>query len=85
VEREQSVAIDLVTAKKESSPPPAPVAPPPSVPPQSAPPLSLPTQSIPPTADSGGSARWVVVVLLLIVAGIAAYVLFDGFLKPMGR
>lgn len=70
-EREQSVAIDLVTAKKEALPPAAPVAPPPI--------------SIAPKADSGGSARWLVVVLLVIVAAIAAYVLFDGFLKPMGR
>jgi uncharacterized protein (TIGR02266 family) len=77
LEREQSVAIDLVTPKKESSPPPAPVSPPPA--------LVAPPQSIPPRGDSGGSARWVVVVLLLVVAGIAAYVLFDGFLKPMGR
>jgi uncharacterized protein (TIGR02266 family) len=77
LEREQSVAIDLVTPKKEASPPPAPVSAPlaPVAPPQ----------SIPPRADPAGSAPWVVIVLLLVVAGIAAYVLFDGFLKPMGR
>jgi uncharacterized protein (TIGR02266 family) len=76
--REQSVAIDLVTAKSEvvEAPPPAPPAAAPR-------PASV---SVPPRGDSGGSsARWVVVVLLLVVAGIAAYVLFDGFLKPMGR
>jgi hypothetical protein len=42
--------------------------------------------TVPPRAESdGSSARWVVIVLLLVVAGVAAYVLFDGFLKPMGR
>jgi len=77
-EREQSVAIDLVTAKKEVVQAPAPPAPVPEPRPA--------TVSVPPRAESGGSsARWVVVVLLLVVAGIAAYVLFDGFLKPMGR
>jgi uncharacterized protein (TIGR02266 family) len=70
--REQSVAIDLVTAKKEV------VA--------EAPPASKAAVStVPPKAKSGSSARWVVIVLLLIVAGVAAYMLFDGFLKPMGR
>ncbi len=76
--REQSVAIDLVTAKKEIAAPPAPP-----------PPVARPRPAEPPAparADTGASsARWVVVVLLLVVAGIAAYVLFDGFLKPMGR
>ncbi len=76
--REQSVAIDLVTAKKEVAPPPAPA-------PLAAEPTPV-APSLPPRADSGASsARWVVVLLLLVVAGIAAYVLFDGFLKPMGR
>jgi uncharacterized protein (TIGR02266 family) len=76
--REQSVAIDLVAAKKVvvEAPAPAPLA---AEPKPAAP-------SLPPKADAGGSsARWVVVVLLLVVAAIAAYVLFDGFLKPMGR
>ena len=40
----------------------------------------------PPPAESGaGAGRWIVVLLLLVVAGIAAYVLIDGFLRPMGK
>jgi uncharacterized protein (TIGR02266 family) len=89
--REQSVAIDLIAAKKDIAPVPSPVAAsvssPELVSPLEPPPALAPApRSMPPAADAGsGSARWVVVVLLLIVAGIAAYVLFDGFLRPMGR
>jgi uncharacterized protein (TIGR02266 family) len=73
-QREHSLAIDLVTARKDV------VAPPPEPAPERA------AVTVPPRGDpGGGTARWVVVVLLLLVAGIAAYVLFDGFLKPMGR
>ncbi len=43
-------------------------------------------RSMPSAADAGpSSARWVVIGLLLVIAGIAAYVLFDGFLRPLGR
>jgi uncharacterized protein (TIGR02266 family) len=47
-----------------------------------------PPRSAPPIVarDTGGGAgRWIVVLLLLVVAGIAAYVLIDGFLRPMGK
>jgi uncharacterized protein (TIGR02266 family) len=73
VVREQSVAIDLVTPKKDAAPEAEPARN-----------LATPPPSVPP-ARPGGGARWVVVVLLLIIAGIAAYVLFDGFLRPLGR
>lgn len=67
--REASVAIDLVAAKPPSKPPPAPA--------------KRPAE---PTPAPGGSAgRWVIILLLLVVAGIAAYVLLDGFLRPPGR
>jgi uncharacterized protein (TIGR02266 family) len=36
-------------------------------------------------ARGGAEGRWVVILLLLVVAGIAAYVLLDGFLRPPGR
>jgi uncharacterized protein (TIGR02266 family) len=45
-------------------------------------------KSVPPPAQAesgGGPGRWVVVLLLLAVAGIAAYVLLDGFLRPLGK
>jgi len=45
-------------------------------------------RSVPPPAQpesGGGAGRWVVVLLLLAVAGIAAYVLLDGFLRPLGK
>jgi len=45
-------------------------------------------KSVPPPAQpesGGGAGRWVVVLLLLAVAGIAAYVLIDGFLRPLGK
>ena len=73
-QRERSLAIDLVTAKKDVA-----AAPPEPTPERAA--VTAPAKGDP----GGGTARWVVVVLLLLVAGIAAYVLFDGFLKPMGR
>jgi uncharacterized protein (TIGR02266 family) len=67
--REASIAIDLVAAKPSSRPPPPPVKRPPE----------------PAPAPSGSAGRWVVILLLLVVAGIAAYVLLDGFLRPPGR
>jgi uncharacterized protein (TIGR02266 family) len=47
-------------------------------------PMPPPTPRQPSVADAegGGSGRVVVVLLLLIVAGVAAYVLLDGFLRP---
>jgi uncharacterized protein (TIGR02266 family) len=60
LQREASVATDLVAKK----PAPAP-APPPG-----------------PPAEKGGAGRLVVILLLLVVAGVAAYVLLDGFLRP---
>ena len=78
-EREQSVAIDLVA--KKSVPPAAMV---PVVP--IAPVAPMVPRSVPPgppvEAERAGSGRVVVVLLLLIVAGVAAYVLLDGFLRP---
>jgi len=38
-----------------------------------------------PVDEGAASGRWVVILLLLVVGGIAAYVLFDGFLRPLGR
>ncbi|HEY3819742.1 MAG TPA: PilZ domain-containing protein [Polyangiaceae bacterium] len=38
-----------------------------------------------PVEKSGGSGRLIVILLLLVVAGVAAYVLLDGFLRPPGR
>jgi uncharacterized protein (TIGR02266 family) len=70
--RERSVAINVTAAPQ---PPPIPSRRP-SVP--SRPP------SVAPRADAA-STRMVVIGLLLLIAGIAAYVLFDGFLRPMGR
>lgn len=70
LEREASIAIDLVSNRPvtvpSSRPPPAPVA-------------------RPQEARGGAGGRWIVVLLLLVVAGIAAYVLLDGFLRPPGR
>lgn len=67
IEREASIAIELV-AKPSSRPPP--------------PPMRTRPQEATPGAPAG---RWVVILLLLVVAGIAAYVLLDGFLRPPGR
>lgn len=75
--REPSVAIDLVVAKKLA---PVPAA---AGSPASAPAEDLP--SPPRESAGGGTARWVVILLMIIVAGIAAYVLLDGFLRPMSR
>jgi hypothetical protein len=36
-------------------------------------------------ARGGARGRWVIIVLFLVIAGIAAYVLLDGFLRPPGR
>ncbi|HTQ45500.1 MAG TPA: PilZ domain-containing protein [Polyangiaceae bacterium] len=69
-EREASIAIDLVSKRPESVPPSRP-PPPPSVRPRE--------------ARGGAGGRWVVILLLLVVAGIAAYVLLDGFLRPPAR
>jgi uncharacterized protein (TIGR02266 family) len=35
--------------------------------------------------EKGGPGRLIVIVLLLVVAGVAAYVLLDGFLRPPTR
>lgn len=37
-----------------------------------------------PAQPATGAGRWVVVLLLVVVAAIAAYVLIDGFLRPPG-
>ncbi|HEX8796589.1 MAG TPA: PilZ domain-containing protein [Polyangiaceae bacterium] len=66
---EREASIAIELVSKPSSRPPPP---PPATRPQEA------TRSAP-----GG--RWVVILLLLIVAGIAGYVLLDGFLRPPGR
>jgi uncharacterized protein (TIGR02266 family) len=51
-----------------------------SAPPPAAP---RPTEAI---EKGGGAGRWVVILLLLVVAGVAAYVLVEGFLRhPPGR
>ena len=50
-------------------------------------------KSVPPPASlrppepqkRGGPGRLIVVLLLLVVAGVAAYVLLDGFLRPPGH
>jgi uncharacterized protein (TIGR02266 family) len=68
--REASIAIDLVSKRPESVPPSRP-PPAPAVRPQE--------------ARGGAGGRWVVILLLIVVAGIAAYVLLDGFLRPPGR
>jgi uncharacterized protein (TIGR02266 family) len=74
----------------------APEEPPPSPPPareqsvaidlvakKSVRPMPPPTPRQPPVVEAErGSGRIVVVLLLLIVAGVAAYVLLDGFLRP---
>lgn len=44
-----------------------------------------PPPSPPPSAEKGGGGRWIVIMLLIVVAGVAAYVLLDGFLRPPGR
>jgi molecular chaperone DnaK len=70
--REASIAIDLVSRG------PAPVSAP--IPPAVRPPIAKPPLA---AADKGGgSGRLVVILLLLVVAGVAAYVLLDGFLRP---
>jgi uncharacterized protein (TIGR02266 family) len=46
-----------------------------------APPPSPPKPPAP-VEKGGGSGRLVVILLLLVVAGVAAYVLLDGFLRP---
>lgn len=71
--REASIAIDLLSKRPggpSSRPPPA-----------SKPPIAPTHQH----RAEGTGGRWVIILLLLVVAGIAAYVLFDGFLRPPGR
>jgi uncharacterized protein (TIGR02266 family) len=63
---EASIAIELVSRRPSSRPPPAPVA-------------------RPQEARGGAGGRWVIILLLLVVAGIAAYGVIDGFLRPPGR
>jgi uncharacterized protein (TIGR02266 family) len=75
--REQSVAIDLVSKKSVRPAPMVPMVPMAPMVPRSVPPPALPVE-----AERAGSGRVVVVLLLLIVAGVAAYVLLDGFLRP---
>jgi len=41
-----------------------------------------PARPITVRAPATGGGRWIVVLLLVVVAGIAAYVLIDGFLRP---
>ena len=49
--------------------------------PASAPPPPTPAHR-PVAVERGGAGRLVVILLLLVVAGVAAYVLLDGFLRP---
>jgi uncharacterized protein (TIGR02266 family) len=45
-----------------------------------------PSEPPPAPLDKGGGAgRWIVLLLLLVVAGVAVYVLLDGFLRPPGH
>jgi uncharacterized protein (TIGR02266 family) len=41
-----------------------------------------PPAARPVAAEKGGPGRLIVILLLLVVAGVAAYVLLDGFLRP---
>jgi hypothetical protein len=50
--------------------------------PASAPP---PAQRSSVTVEKSGPGRLIVILLLLVVAGVAAYVLLDGFLRPPTR
>jgi len=68
--REASIAIELVSSRAEQGP---------SSRPRPAP-VTRPQE-----ARGGAGGRWIVILLLLVVAGIAAYVLLDGFLRPPGR
>jgi uncharacterized protein (TIGR02266 family) len=76
--RDPSVPIELVprrTAQASAS----------ALAPASAPapaPARLHTDNVPPRSGPG---RLLVILLLLAVAGVAAYVLLDGFLRPPGR
>jgi molecular chaperone DnaK len=51
---------------------------------KSVPPAPVP-RAAPVPEKSGGAGRAIVVLLLLAVAGVAAYVLLDGFLRPPGH
>ncbi|HEY6459547.1 MAG TPA: PilZ domain-containing protein [Polyangiaceae bacterium] len=86
--REQSVAIDLIPKKPAAKPAAkAPLAAeaPLSVPPVAPPPKPVVSERPGPPSSSGGGGRLVVILLLLVVAGVAAYVLLDGFLRPPGH
>jgi uncharacterized protein (TIGR02266 family) len=45
-------------------------------------PAAAPAPAAKPADGGGGAGRWIVIALLLAVAGVAAYVLLDGFLAP---
>ncbi len=60
-------------------------APPPSTSTPIAPATDEGRATKPPAHEESPAGRWVVIVLLVVVAAIAAYVLFDGFLRPIGR
>lgn len=47
-------------------------------------PVAAPPPAARPVAvEKGGPGRLIVILLLLVVAGVAAYVLLDGFLRPL--
>jgi uncharacterized protein (TIGR02266 family) len=81
--REESVAIDLIPKKADA--PPTAEAPLPAARPATPGPVPRASERPAPPATGGGGGRLVVILLLLVVAGVAAYVLLDGFLRPPGH
>jgi uncharacterized protein (TIGR02266 family) len=84
-ERERTL-MGVGSAPESTPPPPLPLPPreasvaidlvakrPASAPPPAARPVAV---------EKGGPGRLIVILLLLVVAGVAAYVLLDGFLRP---